>query len=120
MTPQKVIQKLFEARDVLHLIHLNTTSYSEHKALNQFYDGWLDQVDKFIETYQGKYGRIGGTMTIEANAGTNSRTYLVELMAYLNDDILNIIEPATDSDLDNIIADMKQFVNQTLYLLTLK
>jgi hypothetical protein len=120
MTPQKVQQKLFEVRDQIHLIHLNTTSYSEHKALNQFYEGWLDQVDKFIETFQGKYGRIGGTITIEVNSGTNARTYLVELMAYLNDDILNIFDPVVDSDLDNIIADMKQLINQTLYLLTLK
>jgi hypothetical protein len=120
MTPSKVQQKLFEARDQIHLIHLNTTSHAEHKALNQFYEDWLDQVDKFIETFQGKYGRIGGTYSVEVNSGTIARTYLIELMAYLNDDILTIIDPVVDSDLDNIIADMKQLVNQTLYLLTLK
>ena len=40
-------------------------------------------------------------------------------MIYLNTDAKNIIDPL-DSDLDNILADMKQLINQTLYLLTLK
>ena len=119
MTPQRVQNKLFEARDQIHLIHLNTTSYSEHKALNSFYDGWLDLVDKFIETYQGKYGRIGGYLNIDVHSGADSRGYLTELMIYLNTDAKNIIDHL-DSDLDNILADMKQLINQTLYLLTLK
>lgn len=121
MTPQKVQAKLFEARDQIHLIHLNTTSYAEHKALDSFYTEWLSLVDLFIETYQGKYGKIGGVLNLlSINAGVNARTYLVELMTYLNDDMANIIDPKIDSDLENIIADMKQLVNQTLYLLTLK
>ena len=119
MTPQKVLSKLFEARDQVHLIHLNTQSYAEHKALNQFYDEWLDLLDKFIETYQGKYGNIGGYLSFEINSGTNSRTYLTDLMIYLNTEMVNIVDE-TDSDLDNIIADMKQLTNQTLFLLSLK
>lgn len=120
MTPQKVQNKLFEVRNQIHLIHLNTTSYAEHKALDSFYNDWLSLVDSFIETYQGKYGRIEGVLSCGVNAGVNSRVYLVDLMSYLNDDINNIIDPKVDSDLDNIIADMKQLVNHTLYLLTLK
>lgn len=120
MTPQKVQNKLFEVRDQIHLIHLNTNSYSEHKALDAFYNAWLGLADSFIETFSGKYGRPGGVLEIACNAGTNARTYLVNLLIWLNTDISIIVDPATDSDLENIIADMKQLVNQTLYLLTLK
>lgn len=120
MTPLKVLQKLFEARDFIHLLHLNTTSYSEHKALNEFYDSWLDLADSFIETYQGKYGRIEGIINIEAATGYRSRDYLIGLMIFINQDLPTIVEPLIDSDLENIIADMKQLVNHTLYLLTLK
>jgi hypothetical protein len=52
------IEKMFEARQVAHNHHLKTRSYSEHKALNGFYDGILDFVDDFTETYQGQYGLI--------------------------------------------------------------
>ena len=119
MTPQKVQSKLFEVRDQIHLLHLNTKSYATHKALNKFYDAWLELADKFIETYQGKYGNIGGYFEIEINAGANPTIYLTNLMLFLNVEIKNILDD-TDSDLDNIIADMKQLTNQTLYLLTLK
>lgn len=119
MTPQKVQSKFFEARDQIHLIHLNTTSYAEHKALDLFYKEWLELVDKFIETYQGKYGRIGGYMESAINSGTNARVYLTELMAFLCDDCMTIHQKE-DADLDNINADMRQLVNQTLYLLSLK
>jgi hypothetical protein len=120
MTPIRVQEKLFEVRNQIHLIHLNTTSYSEHKAINAFYETWLDLADKFIETYQGKYGRIGSVMNIGVNSGTNTRSYLTEVMIFLNTGIANIVTPGIDSDLENIIADMKQLVNQTLYLLTLR
>ena len=120
MTPLKVFQKLFEARDVIHMIHLNTTSYSEHKALNEFYETWLDLADSFLETYQGKYGRITGTISIDASTDLKSEEYLKQLMLYVCDDFYIIIDETVDSDLDNILADMKQLINHTLYLLTLK
>ena len=50
---------LFLARDVTHSVHLNTRSYSKHKALQKFYDGIIDLADTFAEAYQGKYGLIG-------------------------------------------------------------
>jgi len=119
MTPITVQQKLFEARDQIHLIHLNTTSYAEHKALNAFYDSWLSLVDSFIETYQGKYGRIGGVAQITIDSIVNSRVYLINLMVFINEYAEPIVSEA-DSDLLNIIADMKGLINETLYLLTLK
>ena len=47
---------LFLARDVAHSVHLNTRSYSKHKALGKFYDEIVDLADKFAEAYQGKHG----------------------------------------------------------------
>lgn len=120
MTPLKVKQKLFEARDVIHILHLNTSSYAEHKALDMFYNEWLSLADTFIETYQGKYGRIKGTITIDASTDLIAVEYLNQLMLYVCDDFSYIIVSGIDSDLENIIADMKQLINQTLYLLTLK
>lgn len=119
MTPLKALQKLFEVRDQIHFSHLNTTSYSEHKALNNFYETWLDLADKFIETYQGKHGRIQGLCEIQFATDVNVKEYLLHVMVFLNQDIVTLCDEF-DSDLDNIIADMKQLVNQTMYMLTLK
>jgi hypothetical protein len=120
MTPLKVLSKLFEARDQVHLIHLNTQSYAEHKALNEFYEAWLDLLDSFTETYQGKYGRIEGSIDIEIQTGIESKDYLVQLMIFLNADIPTLYTGVIDSDLDNIVAEMKGLINRTLYKLTLK
>jgi hypothetical protein len=119
MTPLKVLQKLFEVRDQIHFSHLNTHSYSEHKALNEMYETWLDLSDKFIETYQGKHGRIQGLCEVQFATDVNVREYLILVMVFLNQDIKTVLDDM-DSDLDNIVADMKQLVNHTLYLLTLK
>jgi hypothetical protein len=50
---------LFLARDVAHSVHLNTRSYSKHKALNIFYERIVGAADDFAEAYQGRYGLIG-------------------------------------------------------------
>lgn len=120
MTPLAVKQKLFEARDVAHDLHLNTTSFAEHEALGVFYDKWVGLTDSFIETYSGKYGRIKGQMTIDLSTELKADEYLKQLMLYVCDDFYMIIDTTVDSDLDNIIAEIKALINHTLFLLTLK
>ena len=119
MTILKAIQKMFEARDCMHLLHLNTKSYAEHKALDSFYIDWLELVDSFIETYQGKYGRVSGAISIETGTMYDAETYLKDLIVFTNTDLEPLVAQE-DSDLLNIIADMKGLINHTLYLLTLK
>jgi hypothetical protein len=51
-----VFSKLFEARDFAHKAHLESKSYSQHKALDGFYGGILDLTDALVESYFGKYG----------------------------------------------------------------
>jgi len=120
MKALNVLSKLFEVRDQVHFLHLNTQFNAEHMALDIFYKGWLELVDTFVETYQGKYGRIEGLIRIEFVTGIWVKEYLVQVMVFLNDDITAVVNPELDSDLDNIIADMKQLVNQTMFRLTLK
>ena len=45
MTPGKFIGTLFHSRDTMHIAHLQTTSFAEHKALNGYYNGILDLTD---------------------------------------------------------------------------
>ena|ERR1035437_7845040 len=120
MTPLKVKQKLFEARDVIHDLHLNTDRYEIHVALNKFYTEWTELLDKFLETYYGKYNGIKGSMTIDCNTDLDLNMYLKGLMLFLNTDIETIIDKDLDSDLQNVIADMKSLVNHTFYFLSLK
>jgi len=118
MKPIEVLSKFFEARDTVHFVHLNTTSYAKHKALGEFYDAWLDLADNFIETYQGRYVRITGKTEISISHDIDCEKYLSELRVFINQFCEEIITEK-DYDLQNILADMLGLINHTLYLLTL-
>ena len=45
--------------------HLATDSYSEHMALNDFYDEIQEEIDSLIECYFGKYGKLGYLAPLE-------------------------------------------------------
>jgi hypothetical protein len=49
------VMRCFHARTAAHVLHLKSTSYSEHKALQKFYDNIIDLIDAFAEMYQGEY-----------------------------------------------------------------
>ena len=112
MTPGKFIGTLFHSRDAMHLAHLNTTSYAEHKALNAYYDGILDLTDKFTEVYFGRYKRLA--ITIPEAKVESAVEHLKNLQALVDGERNNYT-----SELQNILDEMLGLINQTLYLLTL-
>jgi DNA-binding ferritin-like protein len=102
----------------IHIFHWLTTSFSQHKALGELYDGIHDLADDFMETYMGKYGRNIGT-----NAGSvvnyntsNINETISSFEAYL---IGLTNEFPNDSDLLNIRDEMLALVHKVQYLLTL-
>lgn len=112
MTPGKFIGTLFHSRDTMHIAHLQTTSFAEHKALNAYYDGILDLTDKFTEAYFGRFKRC--EIVIPESKNMDSTTHLKELQSVLDTERNNY-----PSELQNIIDEMIALVDKILYLLTL-
>lgn len=82
--------KLFEARDTLHIFHLKTTSYSEHKALGSLYEAIIEWADSFLETYKGFIGDFNfDRITIEQSSLTNP-------IFYIEDFIGQVLMPAKE------------------------
>lgn len=52
----EMISRLRFAIEQTQVYHWQSQSYSEHIALNEFYDGLPDMIDGIVESYQGKYG----------------------------------------------------------------
>lgn len=52
------IATLFLARELAHRYHLSTKSYSQHKALQNFYEDLLDLIDDLTEMTQGAHGLL--------------------------------------------------------------
>lgn len=112
MTTGKLIGTLFQSRDAMHIAHLQTTSFAEHKALNGYYDAVLDLTDKFTESYFGQNKRV--EIIIPESKNIDSVTHLKEIQSVLNTERNNY-----SSELQNIIDEMLSLVDKTLYLLTL-
>jgi DNA-binding ferritin-like protein len=51
-----VLASLFEHRIKIHLMHLVTSSYAQHKALGKLYEAVDDFIDTFAEMYMGAKG----------------------------------------------------------------
>ena len=112
MTPGKFIGTLFQSRDLMHLAHLQTTSFAEHKALNEYYDGILDLTDTFTEAYFGANKRC--EIFIPESKGEDAVPHLRGLRNILETERNNY-----SSELQNIIDEMIGLVDKILYLLTL-
>jgi hypothetical protein len=112
MTPGKFLGTLFQSRDMMHIQHLQTTSFAEHKALNAYYDHILDLTDKFAEVYFGRFKRV--EIVIPESKVASAVEHMKEMQATIDSERNNY-----PSELQNIMDEMLALVDKTLYLLTL-
>lgn len=56
---QVAMSILLDAADWMHVIHLKTLNYSEHKVLNDYYLSLVSSADRFVEQVLGN--PAGGT-----------------------------------------------------------
>lgn len=112
----KFISTLFHSREQAHILHLQTNSYAQHKATQKYYEGIVDLADKYVETYQGKYGIIKGyNAPSKFIEGSNvAVTYFKQLEKTIADMEKQLPQ---DLDLQNAYADILQLIHSTNYLL---
>lgn len=99
--------------------HNQTTSYSTHKALNNWYDGIVGHLDGLVESVAGIYGRPVGYSVVEPTDWTSTEdtiAYFKNLYQYVQTERKSIYQ---ESWVQNIIDEIAADIAQTLYLLTL-
>jgi hypothetical protein len=106
------------ARDAAHLAHWKTTSYAEHKTLNEFYDGLLELVDGFVEQYQGYYNKRMDITRSDDQPG-EIRKLLDTQVEWIEKNRYDICDK-DETPLQNTIDEIVRLYQSTLYLLTLK
>ena len=119
--PAKFVSKMFESREMAHIYHLQVKgegSYAAHKALDEFYNGILDLIDEFIETYQGQYDIIENYDIIDSNQTHNIDRiqYFIDLVGFIKA-TRNVAFLPEDTHLQNIIDEMVGLIYRTLYKL---
>jgi DNA-binding ferritin-like protein len=116
MNASQFVGQLFLGRNVAHSVHLNTRSYSKHKALGHFYEDVIELADKFAEAYQGRHGLIGPIAIPASKKTTNIVEFLQEQLADIEKGRYDVCEK-TDTPIQNIIDEIVGLYLSTIYKL---
>lgn len=68
---EQLIARVFYARNLAHWNHWRTDSYAQHKALGNFYDDIIDNLDNLVEAYQGAFELVGNIPAPASSKGTD-------------------------------------------------
>lgn len=112
VSKEDFISKLFQSRDIAHIIHLQTKSYAQHKALNSYYDDILDMVDGLHESLQGKYGII--KLSIDKSVYIEPVKFFNDLANFIE---FNKLKTFSDTWVLNQIDTVLELIYSTLYKL---
>ena len=104
---------LFHAVTNAHIMHLQTRSYAQHKALQKFYEQIGDYADTFVESYQGKYGIIDNYPD-EFDLMLDPLPYLENLRGFVQDNKEHLPK---DTELQNTVDDILNLIDSTVYKL---
>jgi hypothetical protein len=112
----KLVSLLFHSRTQAHILHLQTDSFAAHKALNAYYDGIVPLVDKYVESYQGKYGIIMGYQGMPKIL--EGQKAILPYFGALEKQVSSMrSQLPQDLDLENAYADILDLIHSTQYLL---
>ena len=128
MMIETLIGKTIVLLNNVQMAHWQTTSYSQHEALGDFYNKMNELNDKLVETWQGNQNK-----RIHIESGQNTIQNFTDI-EHTNSEIVqygqDIAQTSYDisqkndmrqfEDIKAVLEEMAQQVSQTLYLLSLK
>jgi hypothetical protein len=115
MDTSKYISALLNSREQAHTFHLGTSSYAQHKALEDYYNGIVPLVDSYVEAYQGTYNKLVRGIRRNSRFMSDPKKALVYFVALRKR--LRKMRTAKPSHLRNIQDEITQLVSSTIYKL---
>lgn len=104
---------LIASQTQVHIFHLQTKSYAEHKALQGYYEGIDNLMDSLIESYQGQFGIIANYQSLPISKYEGKE----QIVSYF-EDLMSMIEKNREdlpSHLQNIVDTIVELITSTLY-----
>jgi hypothetical protein len=111
-----MVSILLHSQTQAHIFHLQTKSYSEHKALQKYYEGIDGLVDGLIESYQGKYDVITQYNLVK-NEDYKSNEQVIKYFKVLDTMIEKNRKSVKESFIQNQIDTVQELINSTVYKL---
>lgn len=112
----EMVCQLLHSQTQVHIFHLGTKSYAEHKALQGYYEGIDALVDGIIESFQGKYGLLTNYKSYKNQSYKNKNQVLKYLKGLLNT-IEDKRDCCDDSYIQNQIDTVQELIYSTMYKL---
>jgi len=109
------IGTLMQSRNQAHVFHLQTNSYAQHVALQDYYEGIVDLIDGLVESFQGRYGILRGyKMAGSLREDENTITYFEGLAKFVETIRVQIPQ---DSYIQNQVDEVIDLIESTKYKL---
>jgi hypothetical protein len=117
MNQGELLITLLNAATIAHVLHLQSRSYAEHKALQGFYQDLPDLVDSVIEAWQGRNGELVEypDQSVELSEHKDALEFVTFLKIILDDERYVLGE---ESEIQNLVDSIAELIDSTLYKLT--
>jgi hypothetical protein len=116
----EIVNLMLTLRNQVKIYHWETMQFSRHKSTDKLVDSLDESIDKFMEVYFGKYGRLNltqrnGTIRLRNYTDEEGPELLKQAVEWLTTRLPKLLGNQ-DSDLLNIRDEIVADLNQTLYL----
>jgi hypothetical protein len=112
----EMVCQMLHSQTQVHIFHLGTKSYAEHKALQKYYESVDALTDGLVESYQGKYGLLTNYKSYKNQSYKNKN----QVLKYFTG-LLSMIEEkrdcCDDSYIQNQIDTVQELIYSTMYKL---
>lgn len=115
-----IVTQLLTIRNQVKLYHWQTGSFARHKATDDLTAALDLNIDTFVESYMGRYGRpkVSGSIKLHNFSESAARSFVAKQTKYLSTVLPRKIK-STDTDLLNLRDTILGDINKVLYLFTL-
>jgi hypothetical protein len=111
-----LVMCLLHSATITHIMHWQTESYAQHKALAKYYEAIPNVVDDAVEAYQGKTGIILRSFPVETEVYEDMipLVYMEYLSQKLTD---NRALFGADPEIQNLVDAIADLIDSTMYKL---
>jgi hypothetical protein len=113
---KNMVSVLLHSQTQVHIFHLQTKSFSENKALQEYYEEIDGLVDGIIESYQGKYEVIKNYDSAKTE-DYKSLDQVINYFKSLDTMIEKVRKNVKESFIQNQIDTVQELIYSTLYKL---
>jgi len=116
-----IVTALLTIRNQVKLYHWQTGSFARHKATDDLTAALDLNIDAFVESYMGRYGRpkVSGSIKLHNFSESAARAFVAKQTTYLSTVLPRKIKK-TDTDLLNLRDTILGDLTKVLYLFTLQ